>query len=859
MYGWIADACDASSHVVTASGRLARVLTAAHDELQLSAGKVAWESAAIRSFPDWLGRLAATGLPSRQPTWISAQQSRVLWQNIIRREIRDPLVNVATLTRLAQDAWKKLHDWRVPFDEFLPSAGGQDQRIFARVASAYRDTLRERGWVDDAMAGAYVLRCLGNGELELPERITLAGFDRLTPLVEAILDAARVRGVTVAEAASDISADIVQCSYADADAEMRAAGAWARATLLSEPESSVAIVVSDLARDAERVARLIREGFVPGWQYGNDDSANSIDVSYGRRLSEYPAIQVALLLLSWTQRELYGADVSVLLRTAFLGKSGAGGRARLELSLRKSPDRPWNPGALRRALEGRDESPDAVDWLRRLEEFDGVRRQLLGRAPPSHWAQQFESVLSGFGWPGTSSLDSRDFQLVNRWRDLLNDLSRLAAVSPSISAGEACTELAAIAADTIFQPETENAVFQVLGPLEAAGMLFDRLWVTGLTTEHWPPPGSPLPLVSRSLQRKYGMPDSDPLDTAAYAQRVLSRLAGSARHCVLSHAKYDDDAELSPAAFTESLDVLDGPEDPGWHASDLAVSGLTRTLAQDPVPEIGPGDSIAGGAATIQRQITEPFAAFVYGRLGVSTIQALVTGLSPMLRGNLMHDAAFRLYRDGASTRQLLDWQQDELNARIEQAVDGVLHHYRRNPDPVLHELLELERERLAVLLEELVRIDCQREDFEIDAVEASLDLELAGLSLGLRVDRIDRYEDGSIAILDYKTGARRRFVDAAGEPREVQLIVYASAVDAPIAELGLYNIDSRETGIDGAGRASMGAEAWTEWLDEWRTRIWRAGEELARGDVRIRRWQNAVEARPLNLLSRFGELRRDG
>ena len=447
---------------------------------------------------------------------------------------------------------------------------------------------------------------------------------------------------------------------------------------------------------------------------------------------------------------------------------------------------------------------------------------------------------------------------MNRWRELLNDLTRLAAVSPSMTLTNAVTELALIAADTIFQPEKEHASLQVLGPLEAAGMHFDHLWVSGLTSEQWPPAGRPLALVSRSLQRDYGMPDAEPLDTGAYAQRVLERLARSARHCVFSHALYESDAELSPAAFTETLAAGERVADPGWHASNLAVPGNTAVQSSDPVPRMHSGESISGGAGTIQRQITEPFAAFAYGRLGVSRLLSLETGLSPMLRGNLLHAAAFRLLGDGPSARDLLEWQSRDLDDRIERATAAAMRPYRRGADPVLDALLELESERLQALLRQLVMFDLQRQPFTVDAVEASLDIQLAGLTFAVRVDRIDRYADGSLAILDYKTGARRRFIDSAGAPLDVQLVVYAAAVEGPLAELGLYNIDSRMTGIDGAGRDSMGEEAWQAWLDEWRARVRRAAEEIASGDVRIRRWQNVGDARALNLLSRYGELRRD-
>jgi probable DNA repair protein len=859
MYGWIADACDESSHVVTANRRLARVLKSAYDEIQVSEGKVAWPTASISSLQDWFAALSASGALSHQPTWISPHQSRVLWQRIIRREIPDPLVNEAALTRHARDAWQKLCAWRVPIDELQSSSSGQDQRIFARVATAYRDHLAANSWIDEATAGEYVLRCLEAGELVLPERITLAGFDRLTPITEAILDVIRSRGVRVTNANPEVAAEAYSCCLADPDAELRAAGAWARAGLLAAPDSSIAVVVSDLEQDAERAANLIREGFVPGWQYAGDQAASAVNVSYGQRLSEFPATQVALLLLTWAHYELRTGDISVLLRTPFLGEACAGGRSRLELELRRIPDRPWTPAALLAVLRGRDESPDAIDWLERLRRFSDARAHIRSDASPSVRAQEFDSALAEFGWPGSATLDSRDFQLVNRWRELLNDFSRLSSVHPSMTPVEAFAELKSIVSETIYQPELQESVLQVIGPLEAAGMQFDKLWVTGLTSEQWPPAGRPLALVSRPLQRKYEMPDADPTDTAEYSRRVLNRLAQSATCCIFSYASHDVDRELSPSAFADSLASIDPPTDPGWHAVPLAESASVETLPDDPVPTVQPGEKITGGASTVQRQFDEPFGAFVHGRLGVASLQAIFSGLSPMLRGNLLHEAAFRLYSGLPTAQQLAEWDDTELKARVERASDDALRRYRHAPDAVLDELLRLERDRLVELLTELVSIDLQREPFRIDAVESAIDARLAGIDLRLRVDRIDRYGDGSVAILDYKSGTQRRFIDATGEPLDVQLVVYASAVDGPVAELGLYHLDRRASGIDGAGRASMGEEAWKAWLKDWQARIGRAAEQLAAGDVRIRKWQTAVEARPLNLLSRFGELRRDG
>jgi len=160
--------------------------------------------------------------------------------------------------------------------------------------------------------------------------------------------------------------------------------------------------------------------------------------------------------------------------------------------------------------------------------------------------------------------------------------------------------------------------------------------------------------------------------------------------------------------------------------------------------------------------------------------------------------------------------------------------------------------------MQELVAADLRRENFEIQALELSMEFVLAGVHLGLRVDRIDRCEDGAVEILDYKTGNRRKLLDRAGEPTDAQLIVYATAADAPVAGLGFYNIDSRETALDACERDAIGAEEWQQSLWRWIQAVESAATEFAAGDVRLRYWQTLSDARPLNILSRFGELRRD-
>lgn len=858
MYDWLSDTGDDSSHVVTANRRLARVLSAAYNEQQLAAGHAAWRTAPIHSYGDWLSRLVASGDPDNTPTRINAQQSRMLWERSIRGEVSDPLVNIGSLARQARDAWKRLHDWMVPHAEFESSASGRDQRMFARAASAYSTVLDSQGWIDDAQLGHFLLREIREDRLALPSRIVLAGFDRVTPLLEAILDAVRERGTIVDRSPVKDAGNMQLFAYDDPDAELRAAGAWARAELETRADQKLGIVVSNLEQDAARAGRLIRDGFVPGWQYAEAWQAAAVNVSYGRRLTDYPAIHVALLVLRWSHRDLDGRDISLLLRSPFVGSGAIAGRARLELELRQSADRQWSPEALLRALGGRDAPADSGDWFARMSRLVELRNTFPGTASPAFWAQRADEILRVFNWPGDGALDSDDFQLVNRWRDLLNDLARLELISPSLTLANAYTELVSMAGETVFQAEMDAPVIQVLGPLEAAGLEFDQLWVTGLTADQWPPARQPLALLSRRLQRDYGMPDADPLDTAGYASRVLARLSRSAPIGRFSYPVSAADAEQAPTTLIDVGNDIASPDNPGWHAVKLSAISGTTLLDHDPVPRVQADEIVAGGAGTIQRQCSEPFAAFVSGRLGVSRLQAIAAGLSPMMRGNLIHSALYYLNESRPSQETIRNWDQQETEKRIANAVARAFKRYERHADRVLGAVLLLEKRRAAALLAGVIRVDLERESFSVDAVETSVDVKLGGVPLSLRVDRVDRLDDGAIAILDYKTGTPQRFLDRSGEPADMQLVVYACALADPVAALGLYNIDSREIAIADAGRESMGADAWAESLSQWSDVVEQVATQLAQGDVRLRAWQSARDARPLNLLSRYGELRRD-
>lgn len=869
MYNWLSDALDNSGTVITANRRLARVLADQFAISQRDAGNKAWRSPAVFTWQDWLSHLLANATHQESlPTRINAQQSQLLWERSLRKELDDTGSGISSLVRLSRDTWQRLADWQVSIGDVARLAANDDQRMFASVAGRYLGLLEHEGWIDDAGVGGLVLQQIVAGKLQFQGDYTFVGFERERPIVMAVQRAMNEQGANPRWAPdAKVNSNCSLQTFEDAAAELRAAGTWARRQLEDDVDAKIAIVTTGLEQDSERMARLVREGLSPGWQHGHASIFDALNVSYGQRLSDYPAISSALLLLRWLIQDLPSTDIGLLLRASQLGTaptngSSLAGRSRIELRLRQLPDRLWSPSMLTAEFRGRNDdeaSDEAADWLMSLAAFSKRRRELPAQAAPAQWVVLIDEILRGFDWPGQGALNSADFQLINRWRELLNEFARLGLVSMRMSPRVALARLELMANETVFQPESKAAVVQLIGPLEASGAEFDRLWLAGVSTANWPPAGAPSQLVSRRLQEKFEMPDCTPANTLAYASDVLMGLVDSSKAVVCSYALRDDDSEQTASDLIAplKLSAQEDESDPGWYASTLlALAQLTDS--SDEIPVVAAEERISGGAGTIQRQMSEPLAAFIQGRMAARPLYPQAVGIPAPMRGNLIHDALYKLYIDLPTGEQIRTWRDKELTDRIDAAVNSAMQRHERNTDAVLRQLLLLERRRIADLLHQFVAVDGARGDFSIASVEGKFEFVAGNIRLPLRFDRIDTFDDQSIAILDYKTGAKKQLLNRAREVQQVQLFVYASATDVPVSALTLVNVDSREISFAGSGRGYRDADAWPELLQQVREQIAVACEDLSRGDVRINIEQSVQAARPMNLLSRFTELRRD-
>ena len=127
--------------------------------------------------------------------------------------------------------------------------------------------------------------------------------------------------------------------------------------------------------------------------------------------------------------------------------------------------------------------------------------------------------------------------------------------------------------------------------------------------------------------------------------------------------------------------------------------------------------------------------------------------------GNIFHEAAEIIYSQLPQevTRPLLASLLQQP-ATIERAVDEAFH--RLLPDRPVGGLHLINREVIIHYLRQLITIDMRLTPFTIIGLECDVVRNITighwPLKIGGRIDRLDRMNDGSIRVVDYKTGSRR-------------------------------------------------------------------------------------------------------
>jgi ATP-dependent helicase/nuclease subunit B len=265
--------------------------------------------------------------------------------------------------------------------------------------------------------------------------------------------------------------------------------------------------------------------------------------------------------------------------------------------------------------------------------------------------------------------------------------------------------------------------------------------------------------------------------TETRASRLITQLAGPPQPIP---------TELTPHSFPAPVTVS---------FNDTARVALTS-------------ETVQGGSSVLTSQSQCPFKAFAIARLGAQGWDPAEFGLTAAQRGQLLHAVlhsvwagppdGIRSLTDLLAVPDLRDFVESHVQRILEEQMP--LAAIERLPRRYLH----LEGVRLTRLVSNWLEFEATRLPFTVAETEVDRPITIGGLTLKLRLDRIDRLNDASPLVIDYKSSDAARKAWELPRPDDVQLPLYASfALADPPGGLLFAKVRAGEPRFVGHARAA--------------------------------------------------------
>ena len=843
--------------IVAASAQASRQLHRDYDRARQAEGRAVWDSPDILPRDAWMRRMwqeCAWKDPAGTPVLLTRWQELALWEESIASVERDILLNSSATAGMAAQAWELLHTWEAPLDLTAFDAS-EDSEAFRSWMSRVRKKLRERDWITRAELPAALYARVGFDPALAAAPVTIFGFDELPPADRRLFDACGAHEVgprAVSHVVSHVvSSQISQIACRDAADEWTRAAAWARKTLEAQPGAQIGILIPGLAPLAATVERIFDDVLHPSFGFAQQDCGGrkAFAIAAGESLANCPMIAAALAILRLI-RGLPREEAALLWRSPFLGIDAEEG-AKLDVELRRK-----NAEDVRLTMHPVE---------RRLPLLAAAARALPERARPSVWSSEFSRLLKSAGWPGPRTLTSQEYQTLESWKELLSEFAQLDIVMDSLSCASAVSRLERMATLSMTATHADSEPVQILDLAHSEGTRFDALWIAGLHAAAWPQRAKPNPFLPLALQRRAGMPGSSADREFETAKRVADRLFCAAPEVVCSYPAHAADEDQQPSPLIASLPILQES-----YATDTAASRVFAMAPRlEPRPEeanlsLPDGTAQRGGSRVLADQSACPFRAFAVHRLRARELDEPDVGLSALDRGNLAHRVLELLWNDLQTQASLLALPSEELERRSRSYVERALQEYvaKQEPSVALETFRHLEQGRLEGLVRRWLEIEKGRPPFRVIHREKERSVNVEGLQLELRVDRIDQYcgddgDGGAHAIIDYKTSKQLNTDMWFGErPEAPQLPLYAVTSMTSgllISEIAFGQLTTAS--VD--WKAVEGAE-FQQHLQIWRAVVHQLARDFREGHAEVdpREKPNPCEQCRLHALCRVRELR---
>lgn len=796
--------------VVASSDRAARALVEAHGAARRARGETGWPAPRIVSYNNFVLEAWAERATDGRVLLNRAQELHV-WNRVLSEETRTAATLKGPRQRLAEMAMEA----RALLCEYAPQYLKKEaRRAWTRDAAAMSTWLEA---FDDACAEVEAcdagrlpleLTALLCGIEETRAPLLLTGFDRLLPAQKELLDAWGRWQLLEAEEAADHRAYFVAQSM---EVELAACARWCAERLTENPEARLMV----LTLHSDRHRGPLERAFLRHCKVEGRNVEELFEFSLGVPLLQTALARGALQTLHWLAgRELNETELDWIFASGQLARSEAEHTALLttmRVLRARGEERPqWSLTSFAKACTGVAQETSLAEWRERTHNAAMLLRT-EGRAARGamEWSDFVLRLLREAGWPGYKPLTSAEFQGLQHWQRAVETTGSLGFDGRRMRFAEFVEELENTLNAAVYAAESRQTPILIAGLAESAGLTADAIWFLGADEANWPTSGSAHPLLPWNVQREAQMPHATAQLDGERAEVVTRRAVASAAEFVFSYARQTEDTEARPSRIAEHWAgaARELPQD--LRGDFAAYSQAFSYFDESSVPF--PAGPVKGGAGVLTAQSNCPFRAFATTRLGAREMEFAQEGLNAKQRGQLLHAAMHSIWKgkpDGlGSLQDLLDVadRQEYARKHVEAALRAGIREELRERVPARY--LELEADRLTRLIEMWLEYEATRADFQVEGTEMDQTISLAGLTLRLRLDRMDLLHDGTYLVMDYKTGDMKPTDWDLPRMKDAQLPLYAGFALGGKVLNGLVYAKIRPEKREFAGRVANAKE----------------------------------------------------
>ncbi len=771
-----------------------------------------------------------------------------LWHQIVSEQSAFAAPECSRVANLLEDAWMLAVRHGFPLRQLTSvTSGDDDVALFATSAIRMQRRLAERNALSGAELPVVLFAYSQLMRPYLPSHIVLTPTFSSDPAVTKLLAGLREAGINISDfaVAADATTErrlshVVACS--DRAQEVDVAIKWADRQLQANPDSTVALIVPDLAMHRTTWLRALRTRFNSG-EWWNDPATDRdrFNLSLGETLDAIPHVACLLTTLHAVTIEQNTETLAQALLHPRWGRSPLSQR---DIARRQSE-----------LLERGIDRCTLADWavVPALTNVAAMSSQLstneggraASRAIHRERLQTICNSLTESTWLARTDL----FQLDEAWLELLDRWQQFDRWLPPVNWSAALAEVGRLAGQTPFQPKSGIARLQIMGLLESAGVPLDAVRILGLNDRVLPERLKPNPMLPRAWQadQRVGLGSVDEID--ARAERLWRNWLDLCGDLSISFARDEDGAALRLSPLAMHLPVQQSEPPDRQQVAVPAAANLTSDERLPARPALPGGKPLS--ARTLEDQAHCP-------RRAAATLLNLkewpehAVGIPARVRGTLVHAvlAAIgnaRLLAHRRSEQPLSDVQLIEV---ARHALDVCIEEQAAQRPRVAPMVWNVESSRVMTLVDKVLRLERTRSGFAVVAVEVELREREFEQDFRLRVDRVDQsVADGEIRVVfDYKTGKVARgdwFAD--GSSRRLaapQLPLYALILSqdvaaAPVRALGYIVVgDDEEPRFVGVGedptisstKTAKKDPAWDLLVTTWREQLGQLVSEIQAG-----------------------------